>query len=464
MTRRRCRENLPGKAYRHGPWERGALVFSRWPPRAESASILCHDPGGAEAQGVRGDRSPRRGDHRSRRAHRHAAEMGFKEVKTARLVRETLAGLGLTPRTGLAMTGVRADARGRAGDGPTFALIGELDGLRVTGHPRGRSRDGGGARLRPQRPGGGHARARPWDWSTPRRFDHLAGRIAFFAVPAEEGGDIEWRQGQIRAGRAGVPVRQAGADPPRPLRRRGPRHDDPHELARARTARQACPRPTTAGWERPRASRARRARGRSAPPRDQRALRCAGRAGRDQRGPRDVPRRGFDPRAPDPDPRRLAGERDPRRGAPRDVRARARAPRAWRTRARRVDRALRAGALALGAQVEIETLPGPMPLLCDRVDGAALRDGGPRPGGRRALPRIPHRSGSTDMGDLSQMMPGPASVHGRSPGAGALRGVRDRRRAARLRPAGQGLGRMAMDLLADGAAGAREVLARPRRP
>src|SRR5262249_58155389 len=31
----------------------------------------------------------------------------------------------------------------------------------------------------------------------------------------------------------------------------------------------------------------------------------------------------------------------------------------------RVDRALRAGALALGAQVEIETLPGPMPLLCD---------------------------------------------------------------------------------------------------
>ena len=36
---------------------------------------------------------------------------------------------------GLAITGVRADAAGRAGDGPTFALLGELDGLVVPGHP-----------------------------------------------------------------------------------------------------------------------------------------------------------------------------------------------------------------------------------------------------------------------------------------------------------------------------------------
>jgi metal-dependent amidase/aminoacylase/carboxypeptidase family protein len=35
----------------------------------------------------------------------------------------------------LALTGVRADVAGRAGAGPTFALLGELDGLVVTGHP-----------------------------------------------------------------------------------------------------------------------------------------------------------------------------------------------------------------------------------------------------------------------------------------------------------------------------------------
>ena len=61
-------------------------------------------------------------------------ELGFKEVKTARLVEETLGGLGLTPKGGLAITGVRAEARG-AKDGPTFALLGELDGLVVAGHP-----------------------------------------------------------------------------------------------------------------------------------------------------------------------------------------------------------------------------------------------------------------------------------------------------------------------------------------
>ncbi len=69
-------------------------------------------------------------------------ELGFKEVKTARVIEETFAGIGLKPKTGLALTGVRAEAPGRAGDGPTFALLGELDALVVAGHPdgeRGRS-------------------------------------------------------------------------------------------------------------------------------------------------------------------------------------------------------------------------------------------------------------------------------------------------------------------------------------
>jgi metal-dependent amidase/aminoacylase/carboxypeptidase family protein len=62
-------------------------------------------------------------------------ELGFKETKTAALVAETLSGLGLTPQTGLAMTGVKAVAAGAKGSGPSFAVIGELDGLGVAGHP-----------------------------------------------------------------------------------------------------------------------------------------------------------------------------------------------------------------------------------------------------------------------------------------------------------------------------------------
>src|SRR3989304_4156776 len=50
---------------------------------------------------------------------RRNPELGFKEVKTARLVEETFAGLGLAPKTGLALTGVRAEARGTK-DGPTL--------------------------------------------------------------------------------------------------------------------------------------------------------------------------------------------------------------------------------------------------------------------------------------------------------------------------------------------------------
>ena len=65
---------------------------------------------------------------------RRQPELGFKEFKTARLAEETLTELGLKPRSGLAITGVRAEVAGTK-DGPTFALLGELDGLVVQGHP-----------------------------------------------------------------------------------------------------------------------------------------------------------------------------------------------------------------------------------------------------------------------------------------------------------------------------------------
>src|SRR5436309_15301019 len=68
---------------------------------------------------------------------RRQPELGFKEVKTARLVEDTFKKLGLAPRAGLALTGVRADAGGRAGVGPTFAVLGELDALVAAGHPEG---------------------------------------------------------------------------------------------------------------------------------------------------------------------------------------------------------------------------------------------------------------------------------------------------------------------------------------
>src|SRR5256712_7175607 len=127
-------------------------------------------------------------------------ELGFKEVKTARLVEETFAGLGLNPKAGLALTGVRAEAPGRGGDGPTFALLGELDGLVVAGHPEGDPTTGAAHAC-------GHnaevaaLMGAAMGLLDAKALDALSGRVVFFAVPAEEYGDIEWRVAQARAGK-----------------------------------------------------------------------------------------------------------------------------------------------------------------------------------------------------------------------------------------------------------------------
>src|SRR5688500_940946 len=127
-------------------------------------------------------------------------ELGFKEVKTARLFEDTLGGLGLKPRAGLAMTGVRAEAVGRAGDGPTFALLGELDALVVAGHPEGDPATGAAHAC------GHNAQVAALMGAAMGLLDahaleHMSGRVVFFAVPAEEYGDIEWRVNQARAGK-----------------------------------------------------------------------------------------------------------------------------------------------------------------------------------------------------------------------------------------------------------------------
>src|SRR6266705_202558 len=131
---------------------------------------------------------------------RRHPELGFKEVKTARLVEETFKKLGLTPRTGLALTGVRADVGGRAGDGPTFAVLGELDALVVAGHPEG-DPDTGAAHACGHNAQIAGMLGAAIGLLDAKAFDQLAGRVAFFSVPAEEYGDIEWRVAQARAGK-----------------------------------------------------------------------------------------------------------------------------------------------------------------------------------------------------------------------------------------------------------------------
>src|SRR3989442_37024 len=131
---------------------------------------------------------------------RRHPELGFKEVETARLVEETLKKLGLAPRAGLALTGVRADMAGRAGAGPTFALLGELDALVVAGHPEADPQTGAAHACGHNAQVAGLLGA-AMGLLDAKISDHLAGRVVFLAVPAEEYGDVEWRVNQARAGK-----------------------------------------------------------------------------------------------------------------------------------------------------------------------------------------------------------------------------------------------------------------------
>ena len=393
---------------------------------------------------------------------RRHPELGFKEVKTARLVEETFKKLGLTPRTGLALTGVRADVRGRAGDGPTFAVLGELDALVVAGHPEG-DPDTGAAHACGHNAQIAGMLGAAIGLLDAKAFDQLAGRVAFFSVPAEEYGDIEWRVAQARAGK----LEFLGGKPE--LLRLG--HFDDVDMA---MMIHTTPRPEE---------------GKAGVPASNngcivKTVRYVGRAAHAGGAPHmginalyaahiglmaiNAVRETFR----DEDTIRVhpiithGGSQV--NVIPGEVRietyVRGRSMEAIFDANVKVDRALRAGALALGAKVEIETLPGYMPMTCDPIMARHFRDIAGDLFGAENYRQIGHRTGSTDMGDLSQVMPilHPYIGGARGTGHGADWAIVDKP-LAYLGPA-KALAAMVVDLMSDGAAAAREVIGKARPP
>ncbi|MCZ6614454.1 MAG: peptidase dimerization domain-containing protein, partial [Chloroflexi bacterium] len=133
----------------------------------------------------------------------------------------------------------------------------------------------------------------------------------------------------------------------------------------------------------------------------------------------------------------------------------------------KVDRCFKAGALSVGASVRITNIPGYMPMrnnltmqelfhrnAADVVGKSSIRVRTPRHNG----------GGSTDMGDLSQIIPlihpYAGGVTGTGHGADYL--VRDYEQAV-INPA-KAMAMTVIDLLANGAAGAKEVIEKAERP
>jgi metal-dependent amidase/aminoacylase/carboxypeptidase family protein len=125
---------------------------------------------------------------------------------------------------------------------------------------------------------------------------------------------------------------------------------------------------------------------------------------------------------------------------------------------KKVDRALRAGALALGAQVEIETLPGYLPLFNHAGLAQLFKSNAAALLGADQVTDAGHRSGSTDMGDISHVMPTLHPYMGGATGTGhgADFAIADPT-LAYVEPAKQ-LALMAVDLLWGDADLAREIL------
>src|SRR5206468_3189417 len=309
---------------------------------------------------------------------RRQPELGFKEVKTAALVADVFREIGLAPKTGLALTGVRADVAGGAGPGPTFAVMGELDGLVVQGHPEADTATGAAHACGHNAQVAGMLGAAIGLTAT-KAMEHLAGRVAFFAVPAEEGGDLEWRLEQVRAGRLELLGGKCE------LLRLG--HLDDVDLA---MMIHTTPRAEDGAVAIPRSNNGRFGK----------TVRFVGKAAH-------------------------AG----------------------------------AGALALGATVEIETLPGYLPLTCDTTMASVFKVNAETMFGAGACRDAGHRAGSTDMGDVSQVMPvlHPYMGGARGTGHAADYAIADPHMAY-VMPA-RALAAMVVDLLWDGAGRAREVVA-----
>src|SRR5207302_2816052 len=380
-------------------------------------------------------------------------ELGFKEVKTARLIEETLAGLGLKPKTGLGLTGVGAEAPGRAGDGPTFALLGELDALVVAGHPDGDPATGAAHAC------GHNAQVAALMGAAmglldARAFDALSGRVVFFAVPAEEYGDIEWRVAQARAGR----LEFLGGKPE--LLRLG-HFDDVdlsmmiHLTSRPEDGKTGVPASNNGCIVKTIRYVGRASHAGGAPHMGINALYAAQVGLTAVNAIRETFR--------DEDTIRVhpiithGGSQV--NVIPGEVRmetyVRGKTVDAILDANRRVDRALRAGALALGAQVEIETLPGYLPLFNHAGMARHFKANAAAQLGADQVTESGHRSGSTDMGDISHVM---STLHPYMGGAvggghGADYAIADPKMAY-VEPAKQ-LALMAVDLLWGDAGGAR---------
>jgi amidohydrolase len=329
-------------------------------------------------------------------------EPGFKEHGTARLVRDTFESYGIDHRAGIAITGVKGALPGGS-KGPTVAVMGELDSLKVLGHPHADPETGAAHAC------GHHCQIGMMlgvaaGLKAEGVLENLAGRVALIAVPAEEYIEIEYRDDLRRQGK----LEFIGGKPE--FIRLGALDDVDLAMLTHTSSSRADGVIAFGGTNNGLVAKRIRFLGRAshaggAPHMGINALNAAMIAMSGIHAQRETYR--------DDDTIRIhpiitqGGVAVS--SVPADVRmetyVRGARIKAFLDASSKVDRALRAGAMAVGGSVEITTLPGYLPIRSDESMLDLYRANAASLVGEDNLVRLKHRTGSTDMGDVSQLMP-----------------------------------------------------------
>lgn len=126
-------------------------------------------------------------------------ELGYKETKTAEKVQKAFDALGVPYRNKLAHTGVKARLKGGKGSKRTIAVLGELDAIVCADHP-GADPLTGAAHCCGHNAQIASIMAVTMGLIDADAMQHLAGDVVPFAVPAEEYVEITYRSKLIEQG------------------------------------------------------------------------------------------------------------------------------------------------------------------------------------------------------------------------------------------------------------------------
>lgn len=383
-------------------------------------------------------------------------ELGFKETKTATKLAKQFASLGIKYESELAITGVKGRIAGSK-PGPTIAILGELDAVGCPDSPKADPATGAAHAC-------GHnvqqaaMLGAAYGLVKSGIMSQLAGEVVFFGVPAEEYVELEYRKKLIDEGKLHF-LHGKGE-----LIYRGAFDDI--DMAMQIHSDKNMPQPTVSigqssngfiGKTIQYVGRATHAA--DAPDEGINALNAAmlGIMGinalRETFRDQDVVR--VHPI--------ITKGGDLVNSVPSDVRietyVRAKTMAAIDLTNAKVDAALKAGGAAIGAQVNINTLPGQLPLICNNTMNELFITNAQIVNPQVAVKDAGHFGASTDMGDVSHLMP---AIH---PFIGGTTGLLHSKEfcvvdfdAAVLLPA-KTFAMMIIDLLWDDAAVAKNILA-----